>query len=309
MLILRMITSLNVILPLCLYLSIFLSLGRLQRDNELIAMSNAGLGEGFYLKTFLLYSGAFAIVLALLTMFVMPWAEANVDLLKQKANREADITGITSGSFKDFNRGNRVLYVEEFSRKTGEMKNVFLQVTEQASSGVLTSDSAKIQTNDATGERSVIFENGRRYVGNPGKLDYSITEYERYAVKLEQEGYRRDTKSLAKAPSVVLLQSNEPASRAELLWRLSTPIAILLLTSFAVIIVRRSGDVRGSLFLVGAILIYFVYNNLLNIFHDLVLREKLNGFPGLLWPHLMLLSVIIVLFFYPRFQQRRRMKT
>lgn len=305
MLILRMITSLTVIVPLCLYLAIFLSMGRMQRDNELIALADAGLGQRFYLKTFLLISGGVAVLLLLLTLFIMPWAEHNVDVLKQKANREADITGITSGSFKDFNRGNRVLYVEEFLRKSGEMRNVFLQVFEQGSSGVLTSDLARIETDANTGQRSVIFENGKRYVGHPGKLDYSITEYERYAVKLEQEGYKRDSQSLAKTPSINLLQSAESTSKTELWWRFSTPLAVLLLSVLAVLIVHRSRDVRGSLFLVGAILVYFIYNNLLNIFHDMLMRDKVSQWVGLLTPHLILVVIIACLIVIPRWRNRR----
>lgn len=303
MLILRMITSMKVIIPLCLYLSLFMALGRLQKDNELVSVANAGLGQRFYFTTLLKLAGFFALLLFLLTMFVMPWAESNIDLLKQKANRESDITGISAGSFKEFSKGNRVLYVEDFSKNTKTMKNVFLQVLEQGSVGVLTSDSARIVTDEKSGERSIIFMEGKRYVGKPGQLDYSITEYHRYSVRLEQQGYTTGSQSMARIPGQDLWRSSEPSSRTELQWRLATPIAVLVLCAFAMLVVQTSSDIRGSLVLITAILIYFIYNNLLNIFHDLVLREKLTSFPGLWWPHLLMLAVIFSLAFLPKWRR------
>lgn len=304
MLILRMITSMKVIIPLCLYLSLFMALGRMQKDNELVSIANAGLGQRFYFTSLLKLAGIFALLLFLLTMFVMPWAESNIDLLKQKANRESDITGISAGSFKEFSKGNRVLYVEDFSKNSKTMKNVFLQVLEQGSVGVLTSDSARIITDEKSGERSVIFLEGKRYVGKPGQLDYSITEYRRYSVRLEQQGYNTNSQSLARIPGQELWRSSEPSSRTELQWRLATPVAVLILSAFAILVVRSFSDIRGSLVLITAILIYFIYNNLLNIVHDLVLREKLDSFPGLWWPHLMMLAVILSFTFLPKLRRK-----
>ena len=311
MLILKLITSLSLIIPLCLYLALFMALGRLQRDNELVSFSSAGLGNRFYFSTILQLAAVFSILLFLLTMFVLPWAEKNIDTLKQKANRESDITGITSGSFKEFSSGDRVLYVEEFNKKTQNMENVFLQVTEQGSTGVLSSDSASIHTNEKTGERSVIFLDGRRYVGKPDQLDYSITEFHRYSVRLEQQGYDTTFRPASRIPSGELLQtwrSGNTTSSTELQWRLSTPISVLLLSAFAILVVRSSRDIKGSLLFITAILIFFVYNNLLNISHDMVNREKITAFPGLWWPHLLMMISIFIALYSPIFLRQRAAK-
>ena len=308
MLTLRLITSLSLIVPLCLYLSMFMALGRFQRDNELVSIATAGLGNRFYFSSILQLASLFSILLFFLTMYIFPWAEKNIDLLQQKANRESDITGIKAGSFKEFNRGNRVLYVEKFNRKTKTMENVFLQVNEQGKTGVLTSDSATIKTNEKTGERFVIFLDGKRYVGTPNQLDYSITEFHRYSLKLEQQGYDTTFHPISRAPSKALLynwrENNDPTSVTELQWRLSTPVSILLLSAFAILAVRLQKDTKGSLLFISAILVFFIYNNLLNISHDFVNRGKAPAFPGLWWPHLLMMLSNLSLVFLPKIKQQ-----
>lgn len=313
MLILKLITSMTLIIPLCLYLSLFMALGRFQRDNELVAMASAGLGNQFYFSTVLKLTAFFSILLLLLTMLVMPWAEQNIDTLKQKANRESDITGITAGSFKEFSSGNRVLYVEGFDKKTNDMENVFLQVTERGKTGVLTSDSASIHTDEKTGERSVIFLGGKRYIGTPNQLDYSITHFHRYSVRMEQSGYDTSARPASRIPSKELLQTmrlspEDKMPPAELQWRLATPISILLLSAFAIIAVRSSKDIKNSLLFITAILIFFVYNNLLNISHDMVKRDILPAFPGLWWPHVLMLMSIFSILYLPAFFRHRAIK-
>lgn len=306
LLILKLVTSMTLIIPLCLYLSLFLSLGRLQRDNEMTAMSFAGLGNRFYFNSVLQLVSFFAFILFLLTLFVQPWVEKNIDLLTQRANQESDITGISAGRFKEFSRGNRVIYVEDLDKKKQVMKNVFLQVHEQGSTGVLTSTKANIVTNEKTGERSVLFIDGKRYVGTAGELDYSIIEYERYQVKLEQQGYDTTIPVMSRISTKQLLDSDEPALMAELQWRISSPLSIVILCIFAILMVRSSRESKRTFILMTAVLTFFLYNNLQKIFHDLVLREKINPFPGLWWPHFMMITIILLLFFIPVYWRNKK---
>jgi lipopolysaccharide export system permease protein len=170
----------------------------------------------------------------------------------------------------------------------------------------LTSTKAKIITNEKTGERSVLFIDGRRYVGTAGELDYSIIEYERYQLKLEQDGYDTTIPVMSRISSKQLLDSNEPTLMAELQWRISSPLSIVILSIFAVLMVRSSRESKRTFTLMTAVLTFFLYNNLQKIFHDLVLREKLSPFPGLWWPHFMMITIILLLLFIPVYWRNRK---
>ena len=126
------------------------------------------------------------ILLALFVEIHLPWAESKIMLLKLEAKKDADITGISAGKFREFSKGDRVVYVESISEDKRTMENVFLQIRQRNKLGVLTSDSARFDVDEDSGNRFIVFENGRRYVGKPGLLDYRITEYVKYGVLIEQ---------------------------------------------------------------------------------------------------------------------------
>ena len=50
----------------------------------------------------------FCLFVALTTLYVAPWAEQNIHLLKERAKEESDISGIRPGQFKEFSQGDRV---------------------------------------------------------------------------------------------------------------------------------------------------------------------------------------------------------
>jgi len=213
--------------------------------------------------------------------------------LKARAKQESDITGITAGRFKEFSKGDRVVYVKNISAGKESMENVFLQVRQDQKLGVLTSDSARYEFDDISGSRYILFENGRRYIGSPGMLDYEITEYRHYAVLIEQGDKASAQMRLEATPSSELLGSNLPAYKAEFQWRLSFVIAALLLPLLAVVLSRLSiGENRYATLFIG-ILIFFIYSNFLSISKTLLKRDDLPSFVGLWWVHILLIFIIV----------------
>src|SRR5690606_31982393 len=144
----------------------------------------------------------------------------------------------------------------------------------------------------------IVFENGRRYVGDPGALDYQVTEYRHYAVLLQQGEGGPVVSKLEAIPTGTLLDSPEPKDWAELPWRLSFVLASLLLPMLAVAMSRFSFSERRYLPIFIAVLLYFIYSNLLGISRSLVIREKLPALVGLWWVHLVMLGGIVLILKY-----------
>jgi lipopolysaccharide export system permease protein len=55
------------------------------------------------------------IVVAGVAFLLAPWAEVSLQKLKTQARQDADITGIAAGQFKEFSKGDRIVYVESLS--------------------------------------------------------------------------------------------------------------------------------------------------------------------------------------------------
>lgn len=306
---LKLVTALPTLVPLCLYLAVLLALGRLIRDRETTAMDVAGLGTPFLTYCGFKLAAAFALVVLALVLYVGPAADERVRALESRAQTEADLTGIGAGRFKEFSQGERILYVEQLSADKTAMENVFLHVRQGGRLGVLTSDEARLEYDPRSGDRYAIFSSGNRYMGVPGALDYSITHYEVYAVRLEQRTGGSGGPGIGALPTALLWASDHPAHRAEMQWRLSMPLSVLLLTVFAVLLGRTALGSGRYLGLLSAVMVYFTYSNILGFAKTLVRRDDVAHWIGLWWVHLLFMAVLVLMFFYPalrrRFMERR----
>ena len=304
---LKIIASLPKMLPICLLLSVILAFSRLVRDNELVIFHTSGAGRSFEFSSTLTFALVFSLFFSGLVLYLAPYAENRIAGLKQQAKRDSDITGITAGRFKEFSKGDRVVYVESLSADRDLMTNVFLQVRETDKLGVLASDSAKFEWDTDLGNRYILFQDGHRYVGKPGEQDYQITEYETYAVLVETSDPNEATALAPKAiPTKALMESNTPREKAELQWRISLILSCILLSMLAVVLNSISwNDKQYTLIFIG-LLIYFIYSNLLGIAKTMLSRDQLSPVIGLWWVHALLVVFTIILFIAANFNPFRK---
>ena len=296
---LKILASLPKLIPVAVFIAVIMGLSRLARDRELTILYNAGLAFRFQCLSALHFSLVFAFLVFFLSFYLAPWAERQVAELRSRARTEADLSGIRAGQFKEFSKGDRMVYVESMSEDKERMRNVFIQARHDDELGVLNSDSAGYLQTERAGVRYILFRDGRRYVGAPGRLDYRITEYRVYAVLLDEAGGGIRYKKLKAARSETLFNSKEPGHIAELQWRVSTVLSVLLLSLFAVALSRRAaGEQRYAPALAG-LAVYFTYSNVLGVSKTLLTRGQIPPYVGLWWAHLLLLMVSAWLFWPP----------
>ena len=306
MLSMKMLATLPKLLPISLFISVTLALSRLAQDRELTIMSGTGLSSLFQFRTILKFAAIFSILVFLSSFVIGPWAENGVSRLKGRAEQEADITGIGAGQFKEFSKGDRIVYVENMGAGGEEMENVFLQVRQRNGLGVLRSSSARYEFSERTGSRYIAFKQGHRYVGTPGQMDYRITRYRTYGVLIEQNENAKAVLKLEAVPSLKLLGSEYPEYKAELQWRLSYIFAALLLPLLAVSLNGLSFRETRYVPLFIAIMVYFIYSNLLGISKTLIKRDDLTPLIGMWWVHLLLIGTIVLIYKYPYLRHWRR---
>lgn len=305
----KLIGMLPTLLPVALFLAVLLAFSRLLRDSELTILAVAGKGLRFQLRTAGRYAMAFAVPLAAIALLIAPWAETKVQLLRVTARQQAEIAGIGAGQFKEFGEGERVVYVERVSADGRQMRDVFLQVRQHDNLGVLAAERARFETDPVSGSRYIVFEDGRRYLGNPGDLDYEITEYASYSVLIQRREAASAVLELEALPTSQLLQAWTPANLAELQWRASSVLAALLLTLLAVLLNNVASRQKPYLTVFIAMLLYFVYSNLLGVSKTLLKRGELPGWVGLWWVHALVVVLIVTLIYLPRLARWRRRDT
>jgi lipopolysaccharide export system permease protein len=276
--------NLSVIVPVGLLLAVVLTLGRLYHDSEMTALQACGFGSSKLLVPLLCFAVTIAVGLAWLVFFQVPRADSQVQLLRQSAIKEAQFGQLDAGRFRQFSGGDTVFYAERVDQE-GVLHNVFVQRELAGRIEVALADTATYSKGSAQGIHLVTLFNGRRYEGVPGHDDFRVIEFREHGIPISTPTDVRGTLDPDTKPTRELLGSSEPADIAQLQFRSSTPIMALVLTLIAVPLSRLRPR-QGRYARVGfAIVLYFVYSNLLSASKVWLEKSDLPPFVGVWWVH------------------------
>lgn len=294
---LKLLSDLMLILPLGFFLAILLALGRLYKDNEITALAACGVAVPF--KTIVGLGVLFACFIGTLSLFLSPWAESQTNVLKKQASTTAEISSFMAGRFKEFNQGNGIFYIEAIDGD--EMKNVFVQANLPDKRVILVAQQA-YQTTQANELFMVLF-NGYRYEARPNSLAYVITQFGEHAIRIPKPLNDMQTDDVSALSVTELWQKTDPVYLAELQWRFSLPLSVILLAALAVPLSHTTPRQGQYAKIFAGILIYLIYSNLLNVAQKWVEHGNVPAIVGVWWVHLTLLIIIILLIYYPHFKR------
>lgn len=288
----------EILLPISLYLAILLGLGRMYKDNEVVAMAASGIGMKHIGAIALWLGASFAVFGLFLSLYLTPAIKIlQADLLRE-AKDQTEISAVFPGRFQEFEGGYNVLYVEDISSDRQLLSNIFISTT-KPDDAVIVSRLAYQTVEGKEGDRYVVLEDGHRYAGIPGDADYVVTDFGRHGVLIEQSERGESALRPETYPTLGLLLAAEPELKAELHRRLSMPVLTVVLALMAVPLARTSPRQGRYAKLLTAFLICFAYNNLLGVGVSLV---KSGDVPAVLavWPvHLCFVLLLGVFFVTP----------
>lgn len=282
---LKVATQVALLLPLAFYLAILLGFGRLYRDSEVVAMTASGLGPIRLLRMVGWFAVGVAAIATVLSLYVAPKAEGQLQDLRQRAKDQAEATGIYPGRFKEFNEGDQVLYVQEAAGRSQEVRGVFGRLRTDGGEDIVVAQSAHQHLDEANGGRFIVLLNGHRYQGKPGEASYVVTRFGRYAVRIDESRDQGIHQRVQALPTQALLRPQDVSQFAELGRRFSQPVSVLILGALAVPLSRTTPRRGRFAKLLPATLVYFIYFNLLSIVENLVLRGDLPATIGVWLVH------------------------
>ena len=272
------------LIPLALYLGILLAHGRLYRDNEMAVMQACGFGWGDLLRPTLAVGALASACIAALTVLASPWAAREEQLLKQAMRERSALSLLAPGRFMESSDGSLVFFVREADPAAGTFGEVFLHRSDDdGPPRVDVAASATYRRDAATGDEYIVLGDGRTHIGEPGRADWTVTEFRRQGVlraHADPEAPRLRTR--AKTLSQ-LAASDAPEDRAELQWRVSIPLGALLLSALAVPLAHTSPRAGRFGRLALAILVYIPFANLLSLARKWIAGGQIPAWIGL-WP-------------------------
>ena len=286
---------LTILVPIGLFLAIMLALGRLYRDSELPAMMACRVGpKGIYRPMFGLMI-PLALGVAWLSVEGGPRAITAVDRIGAEARREADLGSIEPGRFTVFGPDKAVVYGNSVT-PDGMMENVFMQRTvDEGVVEVVVSRYGEMVESEDPDTRLLVLREGRRYEGVPGTSRFRVVEFAEHGLPYRLPSLETSEPRPRAMPFSELIRSDDPELIAEWQWRVSVPLATILLAILAVPLSRsrpRAG--RYGRISIG-LLVFIIYLNMLSASKAWVEQERVPPEIGMWWVHGAMLAFTLIL--------------
>ncbi len=287
--------ALPVLLSLTMFISVLLTLTRGWRDSEMVIWFGSGLPLTAWLKPVMLFALPQIVLIAALSLFISPWAAQMAGQYGKRLESRDDVTRVSPGVFGETSNKERVYFVESVSDDANTVQNVFVSSVQQNRPGVSMSRSGHTET-APNGDRFIVLERGRRYEGVPGDADYRITEFDRYAARIEPKEGAEPAVTPKSLPSWSLITNPTSVNLGELMWRVGVPVSALVLALLAIpmsFVNPRAGRSANLLF---ALFTFIVYSNLLSVSQARVAQGRLDFAIGCWLVHAGMVVLLVVMF-------------
>jgi lipopolysaccharide export system permease protein len=257
-------------------------------------MMSGGIGPRQWFRSLLMVTIPVSLIVLLMMLFMRPWVALQRADINSEIRNVSIISTFAPGRFNRSPDGNAVIFMEEISRDGKLMENIFQRFVKDGNTHVDLAQNARAITHES-GLDYIQFETGKHYVGTPGESDYQIIEYTEYGILVptpEDKSYPLRVQALSTGE---LWNSDKPEHKAELDWRISFPVATLIIVLMALPLSKttpRSG--RYSKLALG-ILLYLIYSNLLGIGKAWIAKGVVPYWIGTSWVHVLGIIALYIL--------------
>jgi lipopolysaccharide export system permease protein len=285
---------LTILIPVGIFLAILLALARMYRDSEMAALMACGVGNVSLYRPVMLLALMLAACVGWLSLELGPAAQREIARISEDAKKSADLGMLEPGRFISFGSEKAIIYAEEV-REDGTLGNVFVQRRNGERLVVVVAAEARQRNDEETGEKVLTFVRGERYEGKPGTREFRVMKFAEHGIPFRISGSESEDEKVEARPIIDLLEADDVESLAELQWRISVPISLLVLTLMAVPLSKappRTGRYNN---VAAGILIYVIYSNLLSASKIWVEQEVIPAWIGLWWVHALFFAAALLL--------------
>jgi len=299
----NMLRDLPIIFSLSLFLAIIISISQMYKNSEAIVINSFGIGDKgliYYIQPIVILSFVLVFVL---TIYVVPWAKQQKSNAEDETVNASEFSFITEGKFESFKNGEIVFYASESSsiNKAGQqnLEEIFIYVSNKVSP-VIVLASTGIKYTDSTSQSIYLrLKDGVRYEGLPGEINKNILDFDLYDLEIvsgEVQKTLSNFSAIEEKTSIDLLSDGGLPAYAELQWRISQSLSILILSFIGVLLGKTSPRTGKGINLLAGIVVFMIYNNGLLVAKNSIERGDLTPFIGLWSIHIIV--ILLVLIFY-----------
>ncbi len=284
----------SLLLPISFFLGIVFAFGRLYKDHEIVVMNACGMGyREFYRPVVIIM-----IPLVLFSAYSNIWLNAqilrNVQKIVEREKNVHEFDKLKAGQFNQSSSGEQVFYMETISDDKLELGNIIIAQSGENQIILETAQSGRHRIDEETEDLFLVVGPGERYEGQPGMGDYKIISFEQHGILVEKKKVQKKRRADVEEKSPwQLWRSRSVRASAELHWRISIPVVIIVL-AFLAVPLSHMAPRQGRFGKLGyAFLVYLVYFNLLAFTRAQLEAKNIPLFVNFWWVHMIFIILAI----------------
>lgn len=299
----NMIRDVPIIFSLSLFLAIILAVSQLYKNSEAIVLNSLGLGD----KHFMVFIQPVVVVSVLfilfLTTFAVPWAKEQKNLIVEETKNASEFSFIKEGEFQEFKDGEIVFYAAKSSTpddaQEQNMEEIFIYASAKGRPLIVLASEATKYTDPDTHSVYLRLRNGTRYHGIPSSENKSILEFDQYDLQIIS-GEIQETEviytEIEGRSTLDLFKETGREVSAEIQWRFSQPLSVLILSALGVLLGKASPRGGKGIGLLIGVVVFMLYNNGLLMAKSAMERGEIDPSIGLWWIHLLVIFLTFLLY-------------
>ncbi len=281
---LNVLATLSAVLPLAVFVGVLVALGRLWRDSEMHVLASSGMGRRGLLRPALYLAVPMALLAGVVSLWLGPWSVRTSHAAIADANKSVIAAGLEAGRFTELPGKGGIIFVDSMNHAGTRLGKVLI-AREQPATGthparldVVTATHGKLYQEDKGGMRFLGLFDGWRFQIPLGQPAWRRMKYRRQDVALSSVEPGEDSESgnpLSEVTTATLFGQPGADARAELAWRITSPITVLVLVLLALPLARQSPREPRYGRLLIAVLGYFLYVGLVSLCRVMIAQGKL----------------------------------
>jgi len=291
----RALESWVLVVPLSFFLALIISLGRMNSENELIAAYACGFERKKLLMLVVGLSILVSLFVASMTLFVAPAADQKYHEVLRDSEQQSDLSVLAPQKFIELSDGS--LFYAEDRDEQQHLFGVSIFKRDESRYSIINSKELMEDVTSSEERSLLIMSDGVRhdidYSDNSSK-QITFGEYGTY-IKKRQPG--RPQFGMSAVSSANLWGNELPTYQAELQWRITLALMVIVLGVVAVVMSRYQPRAAKSGKLILGIVIYMFYGQLIVTAKNGVAQQEIAPEIGIWWVHIVTLVIALVLFY------------
>jgi len=298
----NMLRDTPIILTLSLFLSIIITISQLYKNSEAVILNSIGLNDKNFIRLIQPIVLAAFVIIFCMTLFAVPWAKYEKSIAEDATVNASEFSFISEGKFESFKEGDIVFYASESDQLKSDsseqvMEEIFIYADSDSKPIIVLASEAIKFTDSNTKSTFLRLKDGTRYEGLPGKQNVSILEFLQYDIEIvsgEAQKALISFSEIEEQSSIDLLIKGGLLANAEIQWRLSQPISLLILSVFGVFLGKSSPRTGKGVSLLIGVILFVLYNNSLLVAKSSIENGILSPIIGLWIVHFFLFLILLI---------------